>query len=113
MESGQVDGRGLVVAGGDAALLLEAVDAPFDSVAPLVRDDLRIGMILESGRERLRGAVGQHVYDPVGFDVAQDSAAGAALAEGEFVHAQHPRSPVRHRRCCQEPEPLVPARGQP
>lgn len=32
MESGQVDGRGLRVARGDAAPLLQTVDAPFDGV---------------------------------------------------------------------------------
>jgi hypothetical protein len=37
VESGQVDGGGLLVAGGDAAPLLEAVDAPLDCVALPVR----------------------------------------------------------------------------
>lgn len=36
MESGQVDGGGLLVAGRDAPPLLQAVDAPFDGVALLV-----------------------------------------------------------------------------
>ena len=36
MESGQEDGRGLLVAGRNAAPLLEAVDAPLDGVALLV-----------------------------------------------------------------------------
>lgn len=36
MEAGQVDGRGLLVAGGDSSPLLEAVDAPLDGVALLV-----------------------------------------------------------------------------
>jgi hypothetical protein len=44
MESGQVDGRGLLVTCDDAAPLLQAVDAPFDSVALLV------GLTVESQR---------------------------------------------------------------
>lgn len=36
MESGQVDNRGLGVSSGQAAPLLELVDAPLDGVAPLV-----------------------------------------------------------------------------
>ncbi len=36
MQSGQVDGRCLFVAGGDASPLLQAVDAPFDGVALFV-----------------------------------------------------------------------------
>lgn len=41
---------------------------------------------------------GQHVHDPAGFDVDQHGSVGAALAEGELVHPQHPRRTVRHRR---------------
>jgi hypothetical protein len=36
MESGKVDGGGLVVSSGQAAPLLELVDAPLDGVAPFV-----------------------------------------------------------------------------
>ncbi|PNG89768.1 hypothetical protein SMF913_25233 [Streptomyces malaysiensis] len=38
-----------------------------------------------------------HIHDPAGFHVDQHGAIGAALAEGELVHPQHPRSTVRHR----------------
>jgi hypothetical protein len=36
VESGEVDGCGLVVSGGEAAPVLDAVDASFDGVALLV-----------------------------------------------------------------------------
>jgi hypothetical protein len=74
-------------------------------------------VVLEPARERFRGAVGKHVHDAAGLDIDididQHGAVGAALAEGELVHPQHPRSPVRHRRSRQQPEQPGPARGQP
>lgn len=80
---------------------------------PVPADDLRTGMGLEPGRERLRGAIGQHVHDPAGLDVDQHGAVGAALAEGELVHSQHPRGTALNRRRRQQPEEPGPARGQP
>lgn len=80
---------------------------------PVPADDLRSRMVLEPGRERLRGTVGQHVHDPAGLDVDQHGAVGEALAEGELVHPQHLRPTVRHRRRRQQPEQPGPARDQP
>ncbi len=80
---------------------------------PVTADDLGAGMFGQPGREGLRGAVGQHVHDPAGFDVDQHGAVGAALAEGELVHPQHPRGAVRHRRRLQQPQKPGSAGGQP
>lgn len=80
---------------------------------PVPADDLGSGTLSEPGRERLGSAVGQHVHDPAGLDVDQHGGVGAALAEGELVHSQHPRRTVWHRRCRQQPEQPGPARGQP
>lgn len=88
-------------------------DRPGAGAGPVPADDLGPRVPGESGRERLRGAVGQHVHDPAGPDVGQHGAIGAALAEGELVHPQHPRGTVRHRWPRQQPEQPRPARGQP
>lgn len=71
------------------------------------------GMLGEPGCEPLGGAVGQHVHDPAGLGVDQNGAVGAALAEGELIHPQHPRRTVRNRRRCQQPEQPGPARSHP
>ncbi|MGK3945011.1 hypothetical protein ABK046_42295 [Streptomyces caeruleatus] len=53
-------------------------------------------MVLEPGRERLRGAVGQYVHYPADRDVDQHGAVGAAPAEGELVHPQHLRRTIQY-----------------
>lgn len=62
--------------------------------------------------ERLRSPVGQHIHDPAGLDVDQDSAVGAALAEGKLVHPEHPRRTIGNRRWFEEAEQLAAARRQ-
>lgn len=55
VESGQVDGRGLLVARGDGAPLLQAVAAPFDGVA------LFVGLAVERRRSPAPAAPPQPV----------------------------------------------------
>ncbi len=84
MESSEVDGRGLVVSGGQAAPLLEFVDAPLDGV-PLV-----VGLAIEGRRAApeaaqpptVRGLVGwlrDHRPDPASSQVAADRSGGVRL----------------------------------
>jgi hypothetical protein len=80
---------------------------------PVPADDLRTGMLCEPGHERLRGAVGQHVHDASGLGVDEHGVVGAALAEGELVHPQHPWCTVRHCWRRQQFEQAGPACGQP
>lgn len=71
MESGQADGGGLVISGGQAAPLLELVDAPLDGVA------LFVGVAVE-GRRRKRGRV-------TSLAGREDGCQGAAVAVGGEV----------------------------
>ncbi|ANS70670.1 transposase subunit [Streptomyces lincolnensis] len=73
MESGQVDGCGLLVAGGDPAPLFEAVDAPLDGVALLV------GLAVEGRRPASAAALSQPVASLVRRD--RDHRPDAALAQ--------------------------------
>lgn len=90
MESGQVDGRGLLVTGDDAAPLLQAVDAPLDGVALLV------GLAVESrwpaapafppqSVTSLVGRDGDHRPDTALAQVAADRAGGTCLVGHDHV----------------------------
>jgi len=43
-------------------------------------------MPLQPGRDRLRGAVGQHIWRPVGVDVDDDRGVHVPAASREIVH---------------------------
>ncbi|BDM74787.1 hypothetical protein HEK616_82740 (plasmid) [Streptomyces nigrescens] len=90
MESGEVDGCGLLVAGGDSSPLLEAVDAPFDGVA------LPLGLAVESRRPAALAATSQSVSALVGRNrdhrpdaafaqVVTDGAGGVRLVRQDHV----------------------------
>ncbi|MFE5732928.1 hypothetical protein ACFQ7A_18735 [Streptomyces sp. NPDC056528] len=59
MESGRLDGGGFLVAGGDAAPLLQSVDAPFDSVA------LPVGLAVEGRWPAVLAAPAESMPAPV------------------------------------------------
>lgn len=88
------------------------LDRPGVGGGPVAADDLGTGMLAQPGRERLRGAAGQHVHDPAGFDVDQHGAIGAAHAESELIHPQHSRGAVRHCRRLEQSQKPGSARGQ-
>jgi len=78
VESGLEDGGGLLVAGGQATPVLQAVDAAFDGVALLV------GLAVEGGRAASEPAFALAVGDLVGGlrDHRPDSAPAQVLADG-------------------------------
>lgn len=90
MESREVDGGGLVVSGGQAAPLLELVDAALDGVAPLV------GLTVERRRAApeaaqplaigdLVGGLRDHRPDPAPTEMGANRAGRVRLVREDYV----------------------------
>ena len=79
---------------------------------PVPADDLRAGSGGQPGRERVRGALGQHVDRAAGLHVDQQRAVGMPAAQRELIHSKHGRRvhPGRVWQRADQPDQRHPAR---